>query len=51
MTVSPRPSAWRWTAAAWTGGLADPTVGAALISLGYDRDFAAIEPDRPGTAA
>ena len=38
-------------AAAWTGGLADPTVGAALISLGYDRDFAAIDPDRPGPAA
>ena len=36
-------------AAAWTGGLADPTVGAALISLGYDRDFAAIEPDRLGS--
>jgi len=36
------------TAAAWTGGRADPTVGAALISLGYDRDFAAIDPDRPG---
>ena len=34
-------------AAAWTGGLADPTVGAALISLGYDRDFAALDPDRP----
>jgi len=34
------------TAAAWTGGLADPTVGAALISLGYDRDFAAIDSDR-----
>ena len=33
-------------AAAWTGGLADPTVGAALISLGYDRDFAALDPDR-----
>src|SRR6266567_2805241 len=30
-------------AAAWTGGLADPTVGAALISLGYDRDFAALD--------
>jgi thiamine biosynthesis lipoprotein len=29
-------------AARWTGGLTDPTVGAALISLGYDRDFAAI---------
>ena len=31
-------------AARWTGGLADPTVGDALISLGYDRDFAAIDP-------
>jgi thiamine biosynthesis lipoprotein len=29
-------------AARWTGGLTDPTVGAALIGLGYDRDFAAI---------
>ena len=29
-------------AARWTGGLADPTVGDALIALGYDRDFAAI---------
>lgn len=26
-------------AAAWTGGLVDPTVGAALVALGYDRDF------------
>ena len=33
-------------AARWTGGLTDPTVGEALISLGYDRDFAAIDPDR-----
>ncbi|HEY6278512.1 MAG TPA: FAD:protein FMN transferase [Streptosporangiaceae bacterium] len=32
-------------AARWTGGLTDPTVGEALISLGYDRDFAAIDPD------
>ena len=31
-------------AASWTRGLADPTIGAALIALGYDRDFAAIEP-------
>jgi FAD:protein FMN transferase len=31
-------------AARWTGGLTDPTVGDALISLGYDRDFAAIDP-------
>ena len=30
-------------AARWTGGRADPTVGDALISLGYDRDFAAID--------
>jgi FAD:protein FMN transferase len=28
------------TAAQWTGGLVDPTVGSALIALGYDRDFA-----------
>jgi FAD:protein FMN transferase len=31
-------------AARWTGGLADPTVGGAVIGLGYDRDFAAIDP-------
>jgi FAD:protein FMN transferase len=31
-------------AARWTHGLVDPTIGSALISLGYDRDFAAIEP-------
>ncbi|HEV2370853.1 MAG TPA: FAD:protein FMN transferase [Streptosporangiaceae bacterium] len=30
-------------AARWTGGLTDPTVGGALVSLGYDRDFASIE--------
>jgi FAD:protein FMN transferase len=29
-------------AAGWTGGLVDPTVGGALVALGYDRDFAAI---------
>jgi len=29
-------------AASWTGGRVDPTVGTALIALGYDRDFAAI---------
>jgi thiamine biosynthesis lipoprotein len=29
-------------AARWTGGLVDPTVGGALESLGYDRDFAAV---------
>jgi len=33
-------------AARWTWGRADPTVGAALISLGYDRDFAAIDQQR-----
>ena len=33
-------------AARWTGGLTDPTVGQALISLGYDRDFMTIGPDR-----
>ena len=32
----------------WTGGLADPTVGAAVIGLGYDRDFAAIMPGGSG---
>jgi len=32
-------------AARWTGGLVDPTVGNALCSLGYDRDFAAIRSD------
>jgi len=32
-------------AARWTDGLTDPTVGQALISLGYDRDFMAITPD------
>jgi FAD:protein FMN transferase len=32
-------------AARWTGGLVDPTVGGALCSLGYDRDFAAIRND------
>jgi thiamine biosynthesis lipoprotein len=41
-------------AARWTGGLVDPTVGGAVISLGYDRDFADIDLDRrdplPGPA-
>ena len=32
-------------AARWTGGLVDPTVGNALASLGYDRDFVAISRD------
>jgi thiamine biosynthesis lipoprotein len=38
------------TAARWTGGLVDPTVGGALESLGYDRDFAAIRPGRAAPA-
>ena len=39
-------------AARWTGGLTDPTVGDALVSLGYDRDFAAIaEKGEPPRAA
>ena len=50
-TASPRPSASRWPRRAWTGGLADPTVGGALIALGYDRDFAAIDPERPSPPA
>ncbi len=33
-------------AARWTGGWTDPTVGEALICLGYDRDFAAIDHQR-----
>jgi thiamine biosynthesis lipoprotein len=32
-------------AARWSGGLTDPTIGDALVSLGYDRDFAAIGED------
>lgn len=38
-------------AARWTDGRCDPTVGAALISLGYDRDFSAIEPGQAGPPA
>jgi thiamine biosynthesis lipoprotein len=30
-----------------TDGLVDPTVGAALRDIGYDRDFAEIDPDGP----
>jgi thiamine biosynthesis lipoprotein len=33
-------------AARWTRGRTDPTVCDALIALGYDRDFAAIDPRR-----
>ena len=34
-------------AARRTGGVVDPTLGEALMVLGYDRDFAAIAPDGP----
>jgi thiamine biosynthesis lipoprotein len=34
-------------AAAATGGSVDPTVGAAMDAIGYDRDFDAISPDGP----
>ena len=58
---SPRPSAIvseglaeaiavALAAAEWTGGLVDPTVGGALIGLGYDRDFAALPQDPGGNA-
>ena len=30
-----------------TGGLVDPTVGAAVREIGYDRDFAQLDPDGP----
>ncbi|MET8849137.1 FAD:protein FMN transferase [Amycolatopsis sp. NPDC004625] len=40
-------------AARLTGGLVDPTVGAAVRDLGYDRDFALVAEDRdaPGSLA
>lgn len=38
-------------AAEWTEGLVDPTVGAALIALGYDRDFALVTANRSDTPA
>jgi ApbE family len=38
-------------AARLTGGDVDPTVGQALISLGYDRDFAALSVGEDGIAA
>ena len=34
-------------AARFTEGLVDPTVGQALVALGYDRDFAEISEDSP----
>jgi thiamine biosynthesis lipoprotein len=38
-------------AAAFTDGLVDPTVAAALDRLGYDRDFAEVAPDGPAPTA
>jgi len=38
-------------AARLTGGDVDPTVGRALISLGYDRDFAAMSAGKDGAAS
>jgi thiamine biosynthesis lipoprotein len=37
------------SAAAWTGGDVDPTVGGAMVGLGYDRDFTLVA--APGTGA
>lgn len=39
------------TAAAWTAGLVDPTVGAALVALGYDRDFVLVAASPSDTPA
>ena len=38
-------------AAETTGGLVDPTVGAAVSALGYDRDFAALTDSHPALPA
>ena len=38
-------------AARSTGGRTNPTVGRALIALGYDRDFTAVDPDGSGPVA
>jgi thiamine biosynthesis lipoprotein len=35
-------------AARLTEGAVTPTVGGAMVALGYDRDFAVLPPDRPG---
>jgi thiamine biosynthesis lipoprotein len=37
-------------AARWTGGLVDPTVGTALIALGYDRTYRLLPADAPGAS-
>ncbi|HVU72081.1 MAG TPA: FAD:protein FMN transferase [Mycobacteriales bacterium] len=34
-------------AAEWTGGLVDPTVGASMVGLGYDRTFRLVAADGP----
>jgi thiamine biosynthesis lipoprotein len=39
------------TAASLTDGDVDPTIGAAMIALGYDRDFAALDRAQPLAAA
>jgi thiamine biosynthesis lipoprotein len=36
-----------WRAAESTDGLVDPTVGSALVDLGYDRTFTQVSPDGP----
>ncbi|MEY9875603.1 thiamine biosynthesis lipoprotein [Streptacidiphilus sp. MAP12-33] len=38
-----------WKAAENSGGLVDPTVGAAVVGLGYDRTFASLRPEQVGT--
>ncbi|WP_042380560.1 FAD:protein FMN transferase [Streptacidiphilus melanogenes] len=40
-----------WQAAAESGGLVDPTVGASVIGLGYDRTFASLRPEQLGAPA
>ncbi|HEX3981467.1 MAG TPA: FAD:protein FMN transferase, partial [Acidimicrobiales bacterium] len=35
--------------AVMTSGIVDPTIGSALMELGYDRDFDDLEPDGPVT--
>jgi thiamine biosynthesis lipoprotein len=40
-----------WQAAQESGGLVDPTVGASVIGLGYDRTFASLRPEQLGAPA
>jgi thiamine biosynthesis lipoprotein len=37
-----------WRAAGQSGGLVDPTVGASVVGLGYDRTFASLRPEQLG---